>query len=80
MKPIYDDPNLQLSEKMEALKPSSSASQRLAQEDARTTVIDASSMVPQFDGKGYGAINVKGPAMQVHSETDSNKISNQQTI
>ncbi|UGY05086.1 hypothetical protein [Bradyrhizobium quebecense] len=80
MKIIKNDPNLQLSEKMEAYKPSSSASQRQAQQDARTTVIDAFDKVPQFEGKGYGAVNVKGPTTQVHPTSDSNAISEQQTI
>lgn len=77
MKTIHDDPNLTIPEK-DFSSPSNSKNQAKAQEDARTTVFDASAMVPQFQGAGYGAINVKGPAVTVHS--DNSGISAHQTL
>ena len=46
MKTIYDDPNIQMSNKLPHLKPSSTAEQIKAQEKARTTIVNGASLHP----------------------------------
>jgi len=80
MKKIIDDVNAPLSHKLAGLSSSAPANQAKLQDDARaTTIIDGLDRAPQFEGRGYGAVNRKGPSMKVYTDAEQQDISKQHT-